>query len=145
MAASETPLEGAWDRPSRPPSRVREAPRPARLGRRFWSLWSAGTVSSLGDGLTQVALPLLAADLTRRPLLIAAVAVLDRLPTFLVGLPAGAYADRVDRRRLLRQVDLARAGLMGALAALVAVGAVSLPVLYAFAVVLGALEPFSFG
>jgi hypothetical protein len=42
-----------------------------RLGPGFAKLWTASTVSNLGDGVTLVAAPLLAASLTRNPLLIA--------------------------------------------------------------------------
>ncbi|HZD73583.1 MAG TPA: MFS transporter, partial [Actinomycetota bacterium] len=43
------------------------------LGPDFAKLWTASTVSNLGDGVTLVAGPLLAATLTRDPLLVAAL------------------------------------------------------------------------
>jgi MFS family permease len=55
----------------------------ARLGPEFAKLWTASTVSNLGDGITVVAGPLLAASLTRNPLLVAAR---------LLGRVNGAYA-----------------------------------------------------
>src|SRR5437899_10233670 len=74
---------------------------PAALGSRFWKLWTATVVSSLGDGLYRVALPLIAAAYTRDALLVSLVSVCLYLPWLLFALPAGAYADRTDRRRLV--------------------------------------------
>jgi hypothetical protein len=119
------------DRPGRPP-----------LGRRYWALWSANTCSGLGDGLVAVALPLLAATLTRRPELIAAVLVAQKTPWLVVGLPAGAHADRVDRARLMRRMDLVRAALLAATTIIVATGHMSLALVYLLAVATGTCEPF---
>jgi hypothetical protein len=43
-------------------------------------LWTANAVSNLGDGVTLVAGPLLAATMTRDPRLVAGLAVAQRLP-----------------------------------------------------------------
>src|ERR1700683_3080783 len=94
------------------------APRP-QLGSRFWALWAANTTSGIGDGLNAIALPLLATTLTRQPVLIAAVVFAQRAPWLVVGLPAGAYADRVDRAQLMRRVDMLRAALLAAVTVLV--------------------------
>ncbi len=50
------------------------------LGARYWRLWSASTVSALGDGLRRVALPLLAVHLTRDPRQVALVAAAVTVP-----------------------------------------------------------------
>jgi MFS family permease len=71
------------------------------LGSRFWKLWSATVVSSLGDGLYRVALPLLAAAYTRDAFLVSLVSVCLYLPWLLFALPVGAYGDRKDRRKLV--------------------------------------------
>ncbi len=91
----------------------------------------------MGDGLYNVALPLLAAALTRRPLAVAAVALAGRLPWLVAALPAGAYADRADRRRIMRWADVIRAATVAGLAALVATGTVTIWWVYALVVVLG--------
>jgi hypothetical protein len=41
------------------------------LGVEYRKLWAASTISNLGDGVTLVAAPLLAASLTRDPALVA--------------------------------------------------------------------------
>ncbi len=79
------------------------------LGRSYWKLFSASIISNLGDGIGTVAYPWLATAVTRNPLLIAMVAVVQRLPWLIVSLPAGVIADRVDRRNLMVQANVARA------------------------------------
>src|SRR4029450_10514560 len=53
--------------------------------------------ATLADGVLWVALPLLAVQLTRSPILIAGVTVAARLP-WLLAPAAGAFAHRLDRR-----------------------------------------------
>ena len=62
----------------------------ARLGANYVRLWSAATVSNLGDGVTLAALPLLAASLTRSPTSIAVVSFAGTLPWLLFALLSGA-------------------------------------------------------
>ena len=108
-----------------------------RLGPRFHRVWAAVTVSSLGDGMRFVALPLLAARLTADPRLIAAVALAEQLPWLLFGLLSGALADRVDRRRILWVDDAMRAAVVGALALAAATRLASIPVLICVGFLLG--------
>jgi MFS family permease len=112
------------------------APRP--LGRRFWQLFTANGLSALGDGLVLVAIPLLAVTKTSNPLLIAGVVVAGRLPALLVAIPAGALADRLDRRRLVVAINLAQAAVLGLFSLLVISGHDDLAVLYATTFLLGA-------
>ncbi len=113
-----------------------------RLGRPFWALWAASTCSGLGDGLNAVALPLLAASLTHRPLLVAGVVAFGRLPWLLVGLPAGAVADRHDRPQLMRRVDVVRAVVLAAVTVLVIADQMTIGLIYCVALVLGICDPF---
>ena len=115
------------------------------LGRRFWFLWAASTSSGIGDGLNSVALPLLAATLTRRPILVAAVLFVARLPWLVVAIPAGAYADRADRPRLMRCMDLIRAALLVGVATLVAGNHMTIALLYAFTLAVGVCDTFFAG
>ena len=72
-----------------------------RLGSNYRKLFAATTISNLGDGVSLIAYPWLATAVTRNPLLIALVAVVQRLPWLLFTLPAGVITDRHDRRRLM--------------------------------------------
>jgi hypothetical protein len=65
---------------------------PARLGRDYWRLWWADTISSTGDGAFAAALPLLAVTITRDPRLVSVVTAATYLPWLLLSLPAGASA-----------------------------------------------------
>ncbi|MEK9938245.1 MAG: MFS transporter, partial [Ilumatobacter sp.] len=74
--------------PPEPPA----APR-RRLGD-FQRLFTASTISNLGDGMGQIAYPWLASAVTRNPLLIALIVVAQRLPWLVLSLPAGVTTDR---------------------------------------------------
>ncbi|HEV2824624.1 MAG TPA: MFS transporter [Actinomycetota bacterium] len=109
------------------------------LGRNFHRALAASGFANLADGVLWVALPLLAVQLTRSPLLIAGVTVAARVPWLLAPV-AGAFADRLDRRQSMVQVNLVRTVLLGGLALAVAVDVATLAMLYAVAVLLGVAE-----
>lgn len=106
----------------------------------YRQILAASTVSNLGDGVSLVALPLLAATVTRDPLLVSLLAVSGRLPWLLFSLHAGAIADRTDRRRLMVAVDLVRVGLAAAIGVAALGGWASIPLLCAIALLLGVGE-----
>ncbi|MFJ4715962.1 MFS transporter [Streptomyces sp. NPDC088785] len=106
---------------------------PAGFGR----LWTAQTVSSLGDGVTLAALPLLALTLTRDPMALAVVTAAGTLPWLLFGVIGGALVDRWDRRRVMGAADAARAALLALPAAAAALDVLSVPLLAAVAFLLG--------
>jgi MFS family permease len=103
-------------------------------------LWTANAVSNLGDGITLVAGPLLAATLTRDPRLVAGLAVAQRLPWLLFSLVSGALVDRLDRRLLMVRVDAARCLAVGLLGVAVLADVATLPLLYAVFFALGTAE-----
>lgn len=80
----------------------------SRLGASYYKLLGATTISNLGDGMAQVAYPWLASAVTRNPILVALVAVAQRLPWLVFTLPAGVITDRVDRRRAMVAMDVIR-------------------------------------
>jgi MFS family permease len=112
----------------------------AGLGRGFWTLFSASLLANLADGIFQVALPLLAASLTRDPGLVAGVSFASRLPWLVFALVAGALADRFDRRRTMVLVDAGRVLVLGALVLAVLGDVASVWLLYVAAFVLGCFE-----
>jgi MFS family permease len=103
-------------------------------------LWTAAVVSRFGDALRAAALPLLAASLTDRPLLIASVTACGYLPWIVFGLLGGAVADRVDQRRAMWAVDAVRGLLMASFAVAVAWGHASIVLLIALAFTLTTLQ-----
>ena len=110
------------------------------LGRRYWTLWVSSAFANLGDGIFQVAVALLAVKLTRSPALIAGVALAARLPWLFLALPAGALADRLDRRQTMLRANVARVALISALAAAIAADAATIWMLYGVALTLGIAE-----
>jgi MFS family permease len=122
----------------------REGKEPDRLGLPFWQLWSASSLSNLADGLVKIALPLVAVTLTDSPGLVAGVTLAVTLPWLLFALPAGALADRVDRRVAMVTADAMRAAAVAVLAATLALGlessAAAIWALYLGALLLGTAE-----
>ncbi|MEV0966440.1 MFS transporter [Streptomyces sp. NPDC049910] len=111
-----------------------------RLGRDFPWLWCSAAVSSLGDGATIAAAPLLASRLTDDPRLIGAASVAFTAPFILFGIPAGLLVDRLDIRAMMVRVDLARAALLAVLTAGILGGWGGLPLLYVCMFLLGTGE-----
>ena len=113
----------------------------ARSGwRQFRRLWASTAASNVADGVLLAAAPLLAATLTRDPLLVSGLTVAQYLPWFLFTLASGAIVDRYDRRRLLILGNAARAGAIAALAVAVATDLRHLALLYLAVFVLGIAE-----
>jgi MFS family permease len=117
---------------------------PGGLGPSFWQLWSASALSNLADGLVKIALPLVAVTLTDSPGLVAGVTLAVTLPWLLFALPAGALADRVDRRLAMVAANLGRAAAVAVLAVPLVLGPESsttaIWALYAMALLLGTAE-----
>ncbi|MFF5217875.1 MFS transporter [Micromonospora sp. NPDC000442] len=111
-----------------------------RLGRPFWTFWSAAALANLGDGIRVAAFPLLAAALTDDPLAVAAVAAAQFLPWLVSGLLAGALADRRGARTLLAAADTGRVVVLAALATTVALGWATIALVVAAAFLLGVGE-----
>jgi MFS family permease len=118
-------------------SMTTDVPLASNSSANFWKIWSANSFSNLGDGLYQITLPLLAAQLTRSPSLIAALGVMSSLPWLLFALQAGSIVDRSDRRRVMLWVNGARLLILAALTVSVMTGNASLPMLYVAALFLG--------
>lgn len=114
----------------------------ARLPQAYWRLWTASTISNLGDGVFIVALPLLAARLTRSELSISFIGVAAALPWLLLSLPIGAVVDRIDHRLLMVRADLFRAATIGALTIAVATDHAQIWMLWLAAGCLGVAEVF---
>jgi MFS family permease len=84
----------------------------------FRSLWLAAVVSNIGTWMHTVGATWLMTTLTKSPLLIALLTTMGSLPIFLVGLPAGALADVLDRRRIVLLTQLWMLGVATVLAVL---------------------------
>src|SRR5512142_3073175 len=84
----------------------------------FRWVWIAALASNVGTWMQNVGAAWLMTALAASPLMVALVQTATTLPVFLLGLPAGALADVVDRRRLLLFTQvwmLIAAGILGVL------------------------------
>lgn len=95
-------------------------------------LWAAQVVSTYGDRLTQLALAALVYGITGSEVGLGIVLTMSQLPQAVLGLFAGALADRVSRKTLLVATDCFRAALILLLAVW---GGVPLAVVYVVTVV----------
>ncbi|WP_326566116.1 MFS transporter [Amycolatopsis rhabdoformis] len=104
-----------------------------RLPPAYWRLWWAAGITNVGDGAFTSAVPLLAVSVTRDPRLISLVTAAAFVPWLLLALPAGAWADRHDRVRLMKGAQLAQAVVAGALALTAAHGGIAVLIVAALA------------
>lgn len=116
---------------------------PTRPGGAFRWLWASFGSANLADGILLAAGPLLVTSITTAPFAVAAAAPAQRLPWLLFGLLAGEVVDRTDRRLLMVRAHVARALLLGVLVATVAMGGLSLPLVYTVFFLLGTAETFA--
>jgi MFS family permease len=98
---------------------------------------AATALSSLGDGLRAVALPLLAVTLTRDPVLVSGLVVAAYLPWAVFGLPIGTLVDRGRPETFMRLANTGRAILLALLVTALATDLVSIWLLYVVAFLLG--------
>lgn len=109
------------------------------LGADFWRFFAGQTISNLGSSVTLFALPLLVYDLTGSALNLGITTAATFLPFLLVGLPIGAWVDRVDRKRLMIAVDVLRALVLATIPLLALVDALRVEWVYLAAFVNSAL------
>jgi MFS family permease len=80
--------------------------------RNFSFMWLAQLVSTIGSSLTDLAAAILVWTITGSALNVGLVLIVSALPTLFVGLFAGVFVDRFDRKRILLASDLLRAGIV---------------------------------
>src|SRR4051794_14684696 len=114
---------------------------PAALRERpFALLFAAHLASTLGNALFLIALPFAALGLHASAGELGAVLAARSLPFAFFSLFGGAWADRVERRRLMIGCDLVRVGTQGLAAALLVAGAAELWQLAVLAAVYGVAD-----
>lgn len=104
----------------------------------FRRLWVADTISQVGTQVTVIALPLVAVLFLDATTFEVGLLTAAQFAAFLlVGLPAGAWVDRMRRRPLMVAADLARALLLGSIPLAAWLGALTMTQLYAVALLVG--------
>ncbi|MFC7491812.1 MULTISPECIES: MFS transporter [unclassified Knoellia] len=124
-------------------SRLGEAIAPSRLGTPFRWLMAASWTSNIGDGIALAAGPLLVASQTRSPTLVALAALLQRLPWLLLGLWAGAVADRLDRKRIIITANMLRVLVVIGLCSFISTDHISIGAVLATMFLYGVCEVFA--
>jgi DHA3 family macrolide efflux protein-like MFS transporter len=85
----------------------------------FTLLWVAQLISVAGSALTALAASILVYRLTGSALSVGLMLMATALPSLLIGLVAGVFVDRYDRKRIMIAADLIRAGLIACIPLLV--------------------------
>lgn len=108
-------------------------PSPFAVFRRrdFTLLWLAQFISTLGNGLTSIAAAILVYRATGSALSVGLMLMAAALPTLLVGLVAGVFVDRFDRKRIVVACELLRGLLVISIPFLLPYGVVWLYVIVA--------------
>jgi CRP-like cAMP-binding protein/predicted MFS family arabinose efflux permease len=95
-------------------SAVPASPSPFAIfrNRNFTRLWAAQLVSAMGSALTSLAASILVYRLTGSAASVGLMLIATAVPTVFVGLIAGVFVDRYDRRRIMIAADVIRAVLV---------------------------------
>lgn len=104
----------------------------------FTLLWVSSAFAEFAYSTSLIVLPLIVLALTGSPSQAGIIGFVDAAAMLLAGLPAGAVADRFDRRTVMLWCQAALVAVFGSLALLLWADAVSLPALIGLALVNGA-------
>jgi MFS family permease len=114
-----------------------------RTSRDFRLLWSGETISQFGTQVSYLALPLVAVKVLHASTFAVGLLTTAMFAAFLlIGLPAGAWVDRMRRRPVLVAADVGRALAMGSVPVAALLGHLTMAQLYAVAFVAGILTVF---
>jgi len=109
----------------------------------FRRLWTGQTISMFGSQVSGIAMPLVAAmTLHATPAQMGLLVALPFVPNLLVGLPAGAWVERVRKRPVLIAADLGRACSVGSVPVLSLMGVLRIEHLFVLSLVNGLLGVF---
>lgn len=111
--------------------------------RDFLRLWTAQSISVLGDTFSELAVPLIAVLILQAgPAQMGILTAMYRAPYLLFGLLAGVWVDRLPRRPILIVSDLGRGLLLSTIPLVAFTGSLRMPQLYAVAFLVGILSLF---
>lgn len=111
--------------------------------RNFRQLWIGDAFGQFGAQLTGLVLPVYAVTaLDATPWQMGALTAAETAAFLVIGLPAGAWVDRMRKRRTLIVADLVRAAALAVVVVAAATGTASIPLLIAAALVISAATVF---
>src|SRR6201988_3306219 len=99
--------------------------------RDFSLLWLAQLISTAGSSLTDLAAAIYVYRVTESALAVGLTLMVTAIPSLIVGLLAGVYVDRHDRKRIMIVTCLIQSVIVGLIAVVIGIDAVALPGLYA--------------
>ncbi len=122
---------------------------PSRTSESLWThgdflkLWTAQTVSALGDQFTALAIPLIAALMLKvTPVQMGILTAAERAPYLLLSLFAGVWVDRLPRRPILIICDFGRAFILLSIPLAALIHSLGILQLYIVALLVGVLSVF---
>jgi MFS family permease len=92
----------------------------------FWKYWTGQTISNLGSSITLFALPLLVFKISGSALDLGIASAATFLPYLLFGLILGAWADRVNRKRMMIGTDIGRSLIIVSIPLMFALGVLTI-------------------
>ncbi|HET8784355.1 MAG TPA: MFS transporter, partial [Candidatus Limnocylindrales bacterium] len=98
--------------------------------RDFSLLWTAQLISTAGSALTDLAAGIFVFRLTGSALAVGLTLMVTAIPSLVVGLLAGVFVDRHDRKRILIVTCLIQAILVGLITVVIGIDALAVPGLY---------------
>jgi MFS family permease len=98
--------------------------------RDFSLLWLAQLISTAGSALTDLAAGIYVFRETDSALAVALTLMVTAIPNLIVGLLAGVFVDRHDRRKIIIGTCLIQAAIVGLLALVIGIDSIALPGLY---------------
>jgi MFS family permease len=110
--------------------------------RDFSLLWTAQLISTAGSALTDLAAAIYVFRITGSALAVGLTLMVTAIPSLIVGLLAGVYVDRHDRKRILIATCLVQAVIVGLIAVVIGIDAIALPGLYALLLLNAGIKQF---
>jgi MFS transporter, DHA3 family, macrolide efflux protein len=131
----EQPGTASEDQPAPDPTVATSPPSMFAIFRKrdFRLLWTGQLVSTIGSSLTDLAAGILIFERTHSALAVGLMLMATAIPSLLVGLIAGVFVDRFDRKKIMIASDLIRAGLVVSIPFLIQIDILLLYVVVLFA------------
>jgi MFS family permease len=110
--------------------------------RDFSLLWTAQLISTAGSALTDLAAGIYVFRVTNSAFAVGLTLMVTAIPSLIVGLLAGVYVDRHDRKKILIWTCLVQAVIVGLLAVVIGIDAIALVGLYALLLLNAGIKQF---
>lgn len=112
--------------------------------RNFMLLWGGSLISNFGYQMYIIAVPLLIYDLSRSALAMSMMRAIEFLPNIFIGILAGVFVDRLNRKRMMQWTSGIRVAAMAGIILLLLLGELSLWGLYVLGFILS-VSSYTFG